>query len=220
MLHCTGINEWAVALDADKLSFPFEYKFAAYTDGAFGCWEEGFNHSIDEYAMFGTETRVVDGGEVNLQMSAWRGAGMVVPIFSIRTESSFGVGDFGDLKKLIDWVASLHQRVLQILPINDTTITNTWVDSYPYSSISIYAFHPMYANLVKVGVLDEHIFYGPEDADWCLRVKQAGWKIHCLYNYTIMHDYRRSTKTRPLSPLGRKHIKALLYFYWKTKRLF
>lgn len=72
----------------------------------------------------------------------------------------------------------------------------------------------------KVGVLDEHIFYGPEDADWCLRVKQAGWKIHCLYNYTIMHDYRRSTKTRPLSPLGRKHIKALLYFYWKTKRLF
>ncbi len=155
MLHCTGINEWAVALDADKLSFPFEYKFAAYTDGAFGCWEEGFNHSIDEYAMFGTETRIVDGGEVNLQMSAWRGAGMVVPIFSIRTESSFGVGDFGDLKKLIDWVASLHQRVLQILPINDTTITNTWVDSYPYSSISIYAFHPMYANLVKVGVLDD-----------------------------------------------------------------
>ena len=72
----------------------------------------------------------------------------------------------------------------------------------------------------QIGLLDEAIFYGPEDADWCLRVKQAGWKIHCLYNYTIMHDYRRSTKTRPLSPLGRKHIKALLYFYWKTKRLF
>ena len=72
----------------------------------------------------------------------------------------------------------------------------------------------------KVGKLDERIFYGPEDADWCLRIKQAGWHIHCLNNYTIVHDYRRSTKQRPLSPLGRKHIKALLYFYWKYKRLF
>jgi len=72
----------------------------------------------------------------------------------------------------------------------------------------------------KVGLLDEHIFYGPEDADWCLRIKQAGWRIHCLSNHTIIHDYRRSTKSRPLSKLGRMHIKALLYFYWKHKRWF
>ncbi len=72
----------------------------------------------------------------------------------------------------------------------------------------------------KIGLLDEHIFYGPEDADWCMRIKQAGWRVHCLNNYTIVHDYRRTTKQRPFSELGRQHIKALLYFYWKHKRLF
>ena len=71
----------------------------------------------------------------------------------------------------------------------------------------------------KVGLLDEHIFYGPEDADWCLRIKQAGWRIHCLNNHTIVHDYRRSTRRSPFSKLGRMHIKALLYFYWKHKKL-
>ena len=72
----------------------------------------------------------------------------------------------------------------------------------------------------KVGMLDENIFYGPEDADWCIRIRQAGWLIHCLNNFTIIHDYRRSTKRRPFSKLGRMHIKALIYFYWKHKRLF
>ena len=71
-----------------------------------------------------------------------------------------------------------------------------------------------------VGMLDEHIFYGPEDADWCIRIKLAGWKTHCLNNHTIMHDYRRSTRRSPFSKLGRMHMKALLYFYWKHKRLF
>ena len=72
----------------------------------------------------------------------------------------------------------------------------------------------------KVGMLDEHIFYGPEDADWCIRIKREGWKTHCLNNYTIIHDYRRSTRRSPFSKLGRMHIKALLYFYWKHKKLF
>ncbi len=72
----------------------------------------------------------------------------------------------------------------------------------------------------KVGLLDDHIFYGPEDADWCLRIRQAGWRIHCLDNHTIVHDYRRTTKRRPFSKLGRLHIRALIYFYWKHKRIF
>ena len=72
----------------------------------------------------------------------------------------------------------------------------------------------------KVGMFDEHIFYGPEDADWCIRIKREGWETHCLNNYTILHDYRRSTRRSPFSKLGRMHIKALLYFYWKHKRLF
>lgn len=71
----------------------------------------------------------------------------------------------------------------------------------------------------KVGPLDEHIFYGPEDADFCIRVAKAGWQVRYLPQVTITHLFQRATTKRALSPLGRKHIKSLLYFYWKHKRL-
>lgn len=82
-------------------------------------------------------------------------AGTAIPVFSLRSEKSFGVGDFGDLKKLIDWAAKTHQQAVQILPINDTTITHTWMDSYPYNSISIYAFHPIYIDLNQLGKMKD-----------------------------------------------------------------
>ena len=59
----------------------------------------------------------------------FRNAGTAVPVFSLRSEGSFGVGDFGDLQRMTDWVARTGQHILQILPINDTTSTHTWVDS-------------------------------------------------------------------------------------------
>ena len=77
----------------------------------------------------------------------WRIAGVVLPVFSIRTDKSFGVGDFGDLKTLADWAARSGQRAIQLLPINDTTLTHTWTDSYPYNAVSVYALHPMYVDL-------------------------------------------------------------------------
>ena len=80
-------------------------------------------------------------------------AGMLVPVFSLRSEGSFGVGDFGDLKKMVDLVCETGQRVLQILPVNDTTTTHSWTDSYPYSCISIFAIHPQYADLRQLPAL-------------------------------------------------------------------
>ena len=65
------------------------------------------------------------------------------------------MGDFGDLMKMIDWAVKTHQKAVQILPINDTTMTHSWTDSYPYSSISIYAFHPMFADLRQLGILND-----------------------------------------------------------------
>jgi hypothetical protein len=79
----------------------------------------------------------------------------VIPVFSLRSEGSFGVGDFGDLKLMIDWCARTKQRILQVLPINDTTITHTWQDSYPYNSISIYALHPQYTDLRQLPALKD-----------------------------------------------------------------
>ena len=71
----------------------------------------------------------------------------------------------------------------------------------------------------QVGALDEHIFYGPEDCDYCIRLRADGWKVIYLPQYTMVHHCQRKTNHRPLSTLGRLHIKALLYFYWKHKRL-
>lgn len=70
-----------------------------------------------------------------------------MPLFSLRTEGSFGIGDFGDLAAMTDLVADTGQRVLQLLPINDTTTSRRWADSYPYSCISIFALNPIYADL-------------------------------------------------------------------------
>ena len=60
-----------------------------------------------------------------------------------------------DLKTMIDYVAMTGQRALQVLPINDTTTTHTWTDSYPYSCISIFALHPQYVDFRQLPVLND-----------------------------------------------------------------
>lgn len=80
----------------------------------------------------------------------WKGSGIAIPVFSLRSEAGFGVGEFHDLKALADWAAQVDMQMIQILPINDTTATYTWVDSYPYAAISVFALHPMYLHLEEV----------------------------------------------------------------------
>lgn len=70
----------------------------------------------------------------------------------------------------------------------------------------------------RVGLLDEKIFYGPEDADFCARVRREGYKIVYLPSVSVVHDWQRATTRRVLSPLGRRHIRGLLYFYVKHRR--
>ena len=142
-------GEWMLALDLSKVEGTLEYKYLTLDNhtGEQQSWEMRENRLLPTLPVERGMTWVMQDEEVRLPFAPWRGAGCVIPVFSIRSEKSFGVGDFGDLRRMIDWVALTGQRVLQILPINDTTITNTWTDSYPYNSISIYAFHPMYVDL-------------------------------------------------------------------------
>ena len=149
--------EWQIHLDAQKLSFPLEYKFVLYNKVKHEvvAWEDNPNRYLPNPQLAENETLVIGDRFVHFCLPQWKGAGVAVPVFSLRSEESFGVGDFGDLKKFIGWAASTGQKVVQILPINDTNITHTWVDSYPYSSISIYAFHPMYLDLKQLGTLKD-----------------------------------------------------------------
>ena len=142
-------NEWVVSLDADTLPQTFEFKFVALDEevDVTPLWENGMNRTVALPPMEQGEVVVYELSQAYFPVYPWKGAGTVIPIFSLRSEGSFGVGDFGDLKKMIDWCAKTRQRVLQVLPINDTNITKTWQDSYPYNSISIYALHPQYCDM-------------------------------------------------------------------------
>ena len=148
-MHEIQPNEFVLALDPSKFLSPVDYKYVSVEakTGELRAWEQRDNRRLHVPSLQNKEVLLVTDESVNLPYPQWKGAGCVIPVFSLRTKDSYGVGDFGDMKKMIDWVALTGQRVLQILPINDTTITNTWTDSYPYNSISIYAFHPQYVCL-------------------------------------------------------------------------
>lgn len=139
-------HEWVISLDASELPQTLEFKFVLLGVDV-PVWEQGENRTVSLPAMGANEVVVYELSQVYLPIFPWKGAGTVIPIFSLRSEGSFGVGDFGDLKKMIDWADKTQQRIIQVLPINDTNMTHTWQDSYPYNSISIYALHPQYTDL-------------------------------------------------------------------------
>ena len=150
-------NEWVVSLNADKLPQTFEFKFVALDEkvDVTPLWENGANRTVALPDIELGEVVVYELSQVYFPVYPWKAAGTVIPIFSLRSEGSFGVGDFGDLKLMVDWCDKTKQRVLQVLPITDTNMTHTWQDSYPYNSISIYALHPQYTDFRQLPPLKD-----------------------------------------------------------------
>ena len=142
---------YSVALDLRNQAFPFAYKYGVYDveRGEFVRYEDGPNRLLRDFLAPERRT-VVNDGFARLPLKPWRGAGVAVPVFSLRTENSFGVGEFADLKLLADWGRKAGLKLIQLLPINDTSATGTWRDSYPYAAISAFALHPIYLNLAGV----------------------------------------------------------------------
>ena len=150
-------NEWVITLDADTLPDTIEFKFVSLDEeiDVTPLWETGMNRTMTIPKLEEGEVIVYELSQAFFPVYPWKGAGTVIPIFSLRSKGSFGVGDFGDLQKMIDWCAKTRQRVLQVLPINDTNMTYTWQDSYPYNSISIYALHPQYTDFRQLPPLKD-----------------------------------------------------------------
>ena len=147
---------WKAKIPAAGLNAATEYKYLIVdsANGRVVSWEGGNNRSIGVEPRENAATILAGMRFINAQ-TPWKGAGTAIPVFSLRTESDFGVGDFYDLKEMVDWAAAAGQTFLQILPINDTTMTGTWVDSYPYKANSIYALHPMFLRLEAIGELKD-----------------------------------------------------------------
>ena len=155
-----GINEWVISLSASGLYLPFEYKYVVVDDatGELTAWEGGENRLSPSGVLQSGSVVAICDQEARLEADRWKAAGVVVPLFSLRTANSQGVGDFTDLRMMADWAHSTGLSVVQLLPIYDTIQTHTWTDCYPYSSISIYALHPMYVDLQRLPPVNDAAF--------------------------------------------------------------
>ncbi|MBD5379332.1 MAG: 4-alpha-glucanotransferase [Bacteroides sp.] len=146
---------WSVNLTPAAFRNYANFKFIILKKktGEVVAWEGGDNLVITLPETTTKTATVVSGLRFNNPMTPWRGAGVAIPVFSIRSNDDFGVGDFIDLKKMVDWAALTGQNFIQILPINDTTMTHSWTDSYPYNANSTFALHPMYLRVDLLGKL-------------------------------------------------------------------
>ncbi len=149
-----GLHEWMLSVDTMGWLMPVDYKYVVVNSETHEvvAWEEGDNRTIDADVSDG-QVLVLYGDHLRLCEDSWRLAGVAIPVFSLRSEHSYGVGDFGDLKRFVDWTVLTGMKMIQLLPVNDTTTTHQWNDSYPYNIVSAFALHPHYVDLEAAGVL-------------------------------------------------------------------
>ncbi len=170
-------NCWQIELPVTPLFHELEFKFGIWDteNNCFVEFEQGENrqlswsHEVDNIYVYNTYN----------YSSPWRAAGVAVPVFSLRTSKSRGCGEFLDLKALADWCKSSGLKVIQLLPINDTTATFQWRDSYPYNSISCQALHPSYISVDAV-----YSYYGE-------RMSSIDKETGLFINDLTLLDYNR-----------------------------
>ena len=163
LLHkVLGADFYELSITAGKSNFPFVYKYGIYdlNTQSFVQFEDGENRVV--YEPVGKDKLViVNDGFLHVNAVNWKGAGVAIPVFSLRSNQSAGVGEFADLKLLVDWAKEVGLKLVQILPINDTTATHTWMDSYPYAAISAFALHPMFVRLEAVATKEQKELLNP-----------------------------------------------------------
>ena len=156
-----GQYDWMLSVNVDAVLLPLEYKYVVIDDSTntLVTWEEGDNRTTDGLLPSDVSTvpdgtvLVAYGENLRIREQTWRLAGVVVPVFSLRSDYSYGVGDFGDLRRIVDWAVLTGMKVIQLLPVNDTTVSHSWSDSYPYNIVSAFALHPHYLDLEAFGNL-------------------------------------------------------------------
>jgi len=209
-------NEWVADIDATHLEGShLEFKFVAFRNAKNELlWETSMNRTVDLPEMKAGELVSYELDQAFFALYNRKLAGTQVPVFSLRTRKSAGIGDFGDLKTMIDFVASTGQKVLQLLPINDTTITHTWTDSYPYSCISVFAIHPQYANL--------HALPELKDAKARAEAEKTRAELNALdkIDYEKVNDFKINYLRQIFNQEGEKMMKTAEYkaFFQDTKQ--
>ena len=159
LMQCAEEGQiWSASVRINKDFNSINYKYGLYNvvTQDFHYLEEGFDRSFKLPELESNSVHILkfDTGFRHPQ-GDWKGAGVSVPVFSLRGKESYGVGDFSDLIDFIDWAKATGMRMVQILPVNETIASHNWLDSYPYKSISVMALHPIYLNPEKMGILKD-----------------------------------------------------------------
>ena len=131
----------------------------------------------------------------------FRGAGTAIPVFSLRTPDDFGIGEFRDLRPLVDWAATTCQCIIQLLPVNDTTRKGGWADSYPYSPVSTFALHPLYMHLQDLGI----------KADAAFKKKQAALNALPELDYPKVFKAKMAYIRQAFEARGAKDLASAAY---------
>jgi 4-alpha-glucanotransferase len=179
-----------------------DYKYGLYdvAEGRLVHLEKGENRRIHSPVVAENQsTRISDEAYRRDDNQLFRGAGVAVPVFSLRSRDGLGVGEFPDLRPLADWAASTGLKMIQILPVNDTTSSHTWTDSYPYSAISAFALHPIYLRVDGMG------FTMPED--FHRRLGEVREKLNSLPG--VNHEGVMAAKTALLREIYDAHRSAI-----------
>jgi len=156
LLNNADDNWWTVELNLSKVKTEIHYKYGIYDEheNKFLYFESGSDRIAQVLNSKKTVVQLSDGF-VRIQNNSWKGAGVGLPVFSIRTKNSFGVGDFVDIKLLVDWASKVGLKLIQVLPLNDTIGTHTDEDVLPYAAISAFALNPLFLNLSAIGKLPD-----------------------------------------------------------------
>ncbi|MBN2767092.1 MAG: 4-alpha-glucanotransferase [Paludibacteraceae bacterium] len=154
MMQKSEDGYWLRKVDLSKLNADVHYKYGVYDpeDKNFVQFESGADR-VAPVVNAKSSLVVLNDGFAALQLPAWKGAGVGIPVFSLRSKQSFGVGDFSDLKLMVDWAEKTGLRLIQVLPLNDTIGTHTDADVLPYAAISAFALNPLFLNLPAMGKL-------------------------------------------------------------------
>lgn len=146
--------EWSCEVMIPVSEFPVKYKYLILNEkNEILLWERGNDRTLTFPEGFLPEVFEVRNEKPDFPVQPWKGAGVAIPVFSLRRKEGSGVGEFTDLKLLADWACETGLQMIQLLPVNDTVARHTWQDSYPYAAISVFALHPVYVNLFEIGRL-------------------------------------------------------------------
>lgn len=182
---------WQTSIDLSKCAGDIHYKYGIYDpeDRRFCFFEEGADRQV--FVPNNKKSCViVDDGFVKMSFPNWKGAGVGLPVFSLRTKQSFGVGDFNDLKFFIDWAARTGLKLIQVLPLNDTIGTHTETDVLPYAAITAFALNPLFLHLPAMGKLPAS---HPLQKEY--KVLQANLNAHSLVQFLEVVNFKLSYAT-------------------------